>query len=204
MSTKIYTGFKINHTDYFNFMQSLIEFRLKAKENILSKLHKVLKDKNSEEVGKFFEDLYCQHEEINKSMRRGFELDWSCEICLIPAQTYILGIVYSESSEWYVELLNMEGVQEYRYWNNSDPPQPQERYEQYLTEKVAGYTTPSEEEFYARKKTWKEALLDKPHVQGIPALGGLVYNICSIDPKCANYIGLYDYLEYKSNLHKES
>lgn len=68
-----------------------------------------------------FQDLAEIEQQIARNIRLP-RFDWSCQVVLIPAEGYCLGMVFAEQPALIERVLQTEGFCEYHYQNNTDRP----------------------------------------------------------------------------------
>lgn len=69
------------------------------------------------------QELFDRARKIKPTMSRDPEADFEMRLCLYPDGPDILGSTICERQEWHEHWLATPGVEEYRYWDNSDPPE---------------------------------------------------------------------------------
>lgn len=89
-------------------------------------------------LGKWWEFLN-RNEEIAKTGRRDVQVDVSFGFTVIPVDGLIIGIPFAE--KWIDEFLELPGMHDFSYWNNSDRPR-----------------TIRSKEWKIRKAAWDKAL----------------------------------------------
>lgn len=81
---------------------------------------------------------------IKVSRQRDVDVDVGFELCLFQAIDWrVYGVVFSEQSSWTRMFLQCNGVEDYSYWDSSDPPNGMEA------------------EWEKRRKTW-DSLMVRP------------------------------------------
>ena len=130
MSTKIYTGFKLN-TDNINDVQILVrEFRVWAEKE-----SEKLLDAYCERVKPNGWTQWCERREnIKRTGLRDPFVDTQFQIVVFPNEDGMLGMVFTEQKKWVNKWMRFScrrnkmsktseklKVQPYGYWNNSDP-----------------------------------------------------------------------------------
>ena len=138
MSTKIYTGFKINESNLEDIQKLLnehkIDVNLWAEKKSLSfiinyMVYKADKMSVTSENANFndlyleaYNELLDRGQEIEKTQRRDVAADFDVNIVLFPYNSAFYGIYYSEDTANYKKFLKHKLVEEFSYWNNSDKP----------------------------------------------------------------------------------
>lgn len=136
MSTKIYTGFKVKTKSFSKILELVEQFR--------PKVIKVANEKLDNFKGTF-DEWQARVDKIKKTNLRDLAVDTDFELVLFPTKNnYIIGIVYSENYELINEWMKSPLVENYSYWNNTDPP-----------EKF------SDKEWVKREKDWNAVLIEK-------------------------------------------
>ncbi len=146
MSTKIYRGFRIRNGSYNSVYDTIQRFRLRALQYASIDYSEVIANsivdivdraqigdaEAIEHCGKSMESVirYVTYKnalrvsEQRKSMERDPIYDYDCDINISPLDDdWIIGFVNCEKDDYYKILLMQDGVEEYSYWDNVDPPQ---------------------------------------------------------------------------------
>ena len=174
MSTKIFTGFKFNTTDFFEVREILASYREEVSEIVEEKMSSFLIIRSVEmfdhnmvegnENGKdsFYTKAYFElldrQREIKKTDVRDPAVDFEVSVVVLPFNGEFYGICYAESDKFYNLLLKDKRVSEFSYWNNTDRPKK-------ITKK----------EWDARAKIW-DGIFEK---NSIPAEAGFTQIIHS-------------------------
>ena len=116
MSTKIYNGFLIRTSSIKKVQELVLEFR----PYILKESNLLLES--------FLSQGYTRNHwikrrlEMKHNQSRDREVDTQFDIIVFPYKRIFLGIAYTDHDEWFNKWLKMPLVEEYGYWNNTDPP----------------------------------------------------------------------------------
>lgn len=97
-----------------------------------------------------------RYHEIQRTKHRDPDVDFDCELCLIPLENKMLALIFTEKKEINQLWESYDEVSFYGYWNNVDPDE-----------------NCTEEEWEQRKKDWDIAL---PGI-GIPSENGMTIKI---------------------------
>jgi hypothetical protein len=138
MSTKIYTGFKIDSMDILE-IQTILNGHHKlvkeiTKEKIIEHLIKSAvedfdkdiinkKDTDKNYISEANYEMEERQRNIKKTMSRDPDVDFEVEIALFPFEGNFYGIYHTEKSDFYDNLLTNPKITEFNYWNNSDHPE---------------------------------------------------------------------------------
>lgn len=172
MSTKIYYGFMIQTTKLEDILEIVRDYRkthweqdAKAvkknfKQNILDAVaNGNLKVKEGDTPKWTAEKLWMDlRKEMKDKGTRNRLVDTDFQIVIFPDKERFLGIAYVDHDKWFQQFLKMPGVQEYGYWNNTDP--------------IEGVT---DEEWDQRGKEWDRILCEQGG--GIPSMEGFTIDI---------------------------
>lgn len=91
-------------------------------------------------------------DKVEQTQRRDAAIDMSCELVLLPHESGLYGIAYTENRAIESAFFASEGIERFPYWNNTDRP-----------------NEVSEEDWAARGHLWHELLPGS----GVPAECGL-------------------------------
>jgi hypothetical protein len=137
MSTKIYTGFKIDTIDILEVQAILNEHHKSVKEITKEKIIEHLiksavkefdrdtiekKDTDKNYISEANYDMEDRQKKIKQTMSRDPEVDFDAEIAIFPFEGKFYGIYYTEKEEFYDNLLTNSKVVEFSYWNSTDHP----------------------------------------------------------------------------------
>lgn len=152
MSTKIYGGFRLALPGKVDFLtvhaalgeisERLIEVaRTESIRNVLQMaasefdqacmrkaglLDVLSEDKMRAPNGNYIDDaiqaLLERAAELERSGRRDPSIDMSCEVVLLPHDTGLYGIAYTENRKIDHCFFAFSGVERFAYWDNTDPP----------------------------------------------------------------------------------
>lgn len=92
---------------------------------------------------------------IDRTQERDPLYDWGCHLCAIPHKTGIYVLLYAEQNIYHDLWLALPQVEEYAYWNHTDPPDGM-----------------SQARWGRRRKRWNELLPD-----GIPSHAGMAIDV---------------------------
>lgn len=132
MSTKIYRGFKIQTDSFQEALQIVNAFRPWVEKQAEELLNKFIENTQANYKGeeKTPTGIKIACFDLWQDMRRKFLKEEGCKVphidtefnvVLIPTNGFVLGIVYTAHNEWYKAWCNHPGIQEYSYWDNTDP-----------------------------------------------------------------------------------
>jgi hypothetical protein len=169
MSTKIYTGFRFRSHDIFDVQRLVAEWRIELASIHRNELATLLAgmcaetiDRNAvnpeRNAGKnpFREarqEVRTRQKEVLGSGLRDPEVDFDFELAILPHDGRIYGMVFSERSRWVDRWMELDGVEDFSYWDNTDQP-----------DEV------SEEDWDARGEVWDSILRANP--AGTPGMSG--------------------------------
>lgn len=180
MSTKIYKGFRLKFTDTARLMAFLrrqrAEFIARAHDEAIEFVARTasrhfdrawlsdtfcLSPLQSRVAPLFdaIEELSNRQSEIKKSGHRDPEVDFNFSLALFPHGGQLYGIAYCDQSEWVRSFKTDPDVEEFAYWDNTDPPD-----------------NISAADWSLRREIW-EQILDVEGGYGIPALCGFTADI---------------------------
>lgn len=143
MSTKVYTGFRVETTDLVAIRALVEEVRPLVRQQAQNLLDAYMAR------GKRFTDwLDERRDTVNKGFRNPL-VDTQFDLLFIPLDGYSIGICYTEHHEWFETWLAREGVRSWAYWNNTDPDEDV-----------------SDEEWSARKRDWDSLGFHVPAMAG--------------------------------------
>lgn len=138
MSTKVYKGFRFVSNDLLAIHEKFMAWRLRIREltieyegrYIARQTVKLidsfaagrttsLPDNPFSKVRREFEDAQS---EIKKTQRRNPTIDWDFEVMVMPFRDQVYGIVFTDQNDWFTDFMAQDWVEDYSYWNNTDPP----------------------------------------------------------------------------------
>jgi len=171
MSTKIYNGYKLPPLNFVELKEFAYRFHRLIREEAynlygqlmvdvatsvydrvtlgLSLLPLCIKVSISSAASIARQSIMCEQNEIMKTGRRNPTCDFSCEVCFIPFEDYILALLYKDQKTYRAIWKLQPEVKSYGYWNNADPPDDV-----------------TNEEWEERKQRWDMAL-DEFSVPGV-------------------------------------
>lgn len=143
MSTKIYNGFRLTHTDLFQIHDAIDEWKDELKPMITAKLSRVIAaaaatrhdehffvKTSSEQAGYLFDPLRAAFadtvERQSLSETTGIrepDVDMNFDIFLFPHAHQVFGIVDCDQGDFVQTWMNKSFVEEFSYWNGSDGPE---------------------------------------------------------------------------------
>lgn len=198
MSTKIYNGYMIGNcslAELHIFVMKARQILDNVRENMYQKLvinwitNKIDRlTLNLLDEQKIIEEEGCclqtlarnyiikQIKEIKQTGGRDSEYDIDYNFSIIPIKDKILILIYFEREEFIEAWEGMEEVNDYPYWNNTDPPEEL-----------------SDELWNKREKDWEEAL---------PGVIAPVERAFNIDAQNAIYLSLYKKEDQESAVSK--
>lgn len=92
---------------------------------------------------------------IARTQERDPAYDWGCHLTAIPHRTGLYVLLYAESEEYHRIWRTLPGVEDYAYWNHTDPPEGM-----------------SPGRWERRRQRWLELLPD-----GIPSRAGMTLDV---------------------------
>lgn len=125
--------------------------------------------------------IWKRHRKIEQTMKRDPDFDFNCEIVLIPGKRKIYMLFYAENKAYWEMLETFPEVQEYLYWDNTDPPD--------------GFTW---SRWKRRGAEWDRIL--SVHKSGVPSLCGFTANLVTngyITPEIPQVLALMPTLEQR-------
>ena len=152
MSTKVYSGFKINTTDLNELLQMVKSFKPWVEQEALKV--PVFYLRHTQDAGKSLSDrlLDWEHNKF-KLEQEGYtglaQYDTKFSILFIPCGEFTLGYTFTAHKDWHNEWLKQEGVLEYNFWDNTDAPDDI-----------------SEEDWLQREKDWSVLTGEPMSMQG--------------------------------------
>ncbi|WP_434715620.1 hypothetical protein [Paraburkholderia sp. A3RO-2L] len=127
MSTRIYTGFRMQTDSFAAAMKAVEAFRpwvlAKADEVLKTYINMVQKDKPELTRTQAYMLWLDWRERLVRQKGAylpGLDTDFS--LSFIPAGGQLLGIAYTSHNSWYEAWCQQPGVEAYSYWTNSDGP----------------------------------------------------------------------------------
>jgi hypothetical protein len=139
LSTKIYNGFKFADSDLTVIHRHIMDWR-----NELRPLHQKATDAFVAEIAINIFDgermrpgsqagktplmeaittLWDRQADVKKTQRRDPLVDFEFNVSLLPFEGQVYGIIYTEQREWQRLWMDKPFVLDFRYWNNTDPPE---------------------------------------------------------------------------------
>ena len=137
MSTKIYNGIRFKTDSIFEVHTQMMKWRerievltdhLKAKVmaeyscRVIDRAIMKGEPVPSAPVGDAWNDIRDRQREVKKTGYRDPEIDFDFEVCILPWNDQLFGIIYTEQSEWRREFMKQGWVEEFGYWDNTDRP----------------------------------------------------------------------------------
>lgn len=113
MSTKIYTGCKVDVSTIEELLVLTSNFRLII-EN--------LAEEKQKKFGGTYTEWRTRQQKIKSSGYRDPEVDTEFSISFFPWANYFLGICHVEEYKWFDLWLTQENVHEFIYYDNTDKP----------------------------------------------------------------------------------
>lgn len=134
MSAKIYKGFRISTDSFAEAMNIINAFKPWVQgqaevvfdtfiENVNKSKAENGADSSEPQVDAYTRWIELRHTFLREKQMRMPHIDTDFSVSLIPTKDMLLGIVYTEHNEWYDAWCKQPGVEEYSYWNNTDPPE---------------------------------------------------------------------------------
>lgn len=176
MSTKIYTGFRL---EGYTLEQALRKMQAFSKEILLPVAQQTCHRRivshavanldaraagiepaipEPRPLAEAWSALMDRVNEIEKTKRRDPAVDFDFEVTVFPLGSAILGITFVEQSEFHQLWLSQPDVEDYSYWNNTDQPEGL-----------------SDEAWLARAEDWDKAL----EHSSFPAQAGFSLTLCN-------------------------
>jgi hypothetical protein len=170
MSTKIYNGYKLPSMSLMQTLRFCKAFRDKVRKraeslygkriialatDIFDRLTLNLPVEEIEKKGCAFVAAFShsckQIAEVRKTGMRNTDWDFMCDVTLIPTPRKILALLFTEQESFRKIWRDLDGVEEYGYWDNTDQPE-----------------SITEQEWHQRGKDWDKYLgYDAPCVAGL-------------------------------------
>ena len=141
MSTKIYTGFRFKTKDWNAIHRMLMRYRQQLEPLVKDKIVDMyarlstkaldcracnidlIKNDKKSAYTWALDTIESRIKETRKTGLRDPLIDFDCEIALLPLSNgVVLGIIYTEQQEFINLWMRKKNVEEYAYWNNTDPP----------------------------------------------------------------------------------
>lgn len=139
MSTKIYNGLRFVSTDLYEIHQQFMDWRKRIHEltdeyenkMIALKVVQIIDRQTIIETDEpiknpmshVWNEITDAQQEIKKTGRRQPAVDFDFEVSLMPHKGRVYGIVFCEQGPWVREFMAQNWVEEFGYWNNTDPPE---------------------------------------------------------------------------------
>lgn len=122
MSIRIYKGFVVDTTSFFDIAGRVAEFRPWVEAQANEKLDLFMA--RVAPLGEVAAYDYWQgrREDVRRTNRRDPAVDTQFTLSFIPLAHKTLGVAYVEDSAWFDAWLQQPGVSYYGYWSNSDAP----------------------------------------------------------------------------------
>jgi hypothetical protein len=149
MSTKIYTGFRINTSDFVLIRKRVRAFRKKVILPLANKMFDAFVEHGTdEERSARYKEWRDRRRVVETTMQRDPVVDTQFSLVFFPRKNDCLGMSFSDHSDWHDLWIKSPGVSEYMYYNNTDEPEGLSRKAWKLREKAwdevfAGNSTPS-------------------------------------------------------------
>lgn len=136
MSTKVYNGLRLNVDGLHDLHGKMTDWRHKVAD--LQRLHdaevtaRLAVSKIDDEAMKgeivygaihtVGWQLQDRRLEVKRTDRRDPLVDTEFTLCVMPYEDTLLAIAYCEHRKWISQFTDLPWVEEYAYWNNTDPP----------------------------------------------------------------------------------
>lgn len=125
MSTKVYSGFRINTTDLSKIQEIVNNFKPWVQEESLKV--PVFYLRHAKDPNKTLIQAYTDWElQRHKLEKEGYtslaQYDTKFSILFIPCDGFTLGCTYTAHKDWHNQWLKEPGVIPYEFWNNTDAP----------------------------------------------------------------------------------
>jgi len=102
-------------------------------------------------------DIIADHQAtIVRTQERDPEFDWTCHLSAIPHRTGLYVLLYAEQATYHKIWADLPGIEEYAYWNHTDPPDGM-----------------SQSRWERRRQRWNELLPE----DGVPSKTGMTLTI---------------------------
>lgn len=188
MSTKIYTGVRFNVRNIADLHAKTSEWRKRIEilteesklkffaEIIMTSIDRAVLGTSVEDwpddkkIMSYASRTYTERLEKTKEKyaNRDPAVDMDFSFSVHPVGRYLYGVVFCDRSEWLDEFMKLPWVEEFAYWNNTDPPE-------HLTTR----------QWKRRERIWEQAIPD--HFSNIPARSGFV-------AECGDELGQSSYV----------
>lgn len=73
-------------------------------------------------LSKTLSDLWDREREVRATGRRDVEIDHGFKVLVLPFEGRVYGLVITEQWKWRKHLLEQDWVEEFGYWDHTDPP----------------------------------------------------------------------------------
>lgn len=138
MSTTIYNGIKFATNDLVEIHEHFMEWRKRVDTLAKEAEGKYIANRVTDEIdnacfydrpmdnflSKVVNDMMDAQREIKKTGRRNPAIDFEFSCSILPHQGKVYGMVFCDQPDWRNEFMELPWVQEFWYWNNTDPPEP--------------------------------------------------------------------------------
>jgi hypothetical protein len=180
MSTKIYNGFRLAHSDLLRahdeimawrreldalHRQKVVDYLARTCIGILDRYacdpSSAAEHHGNSPLSSAYETLFERQKRIRTEQSRDPEVDFGFQMALMPFEGRVYGIVYTEQRDWLEAWMAKPFVEPFPYWNNTDRPD-----------------TVREDEWNERARIWHE--ITERAVGRVPAMAGFTVD-CTLD-----------------------
>lgn len=123
MSTKIYRGFQVEVATLQEILRLVQAFRpeiVKRSQDLLDQF--MARHNPSDPVSAWTAWRELRSKTVDQGIRLPL-VDTEFSLTFFPDAGRFLGIAFTEHDAWFERWLAQPAVSEYRYWNNTDPPE---------------------------------------------------------------------------------
>lgn len=125
MSTKIYSGFRVNTTDMRELKKLVEVFKPWVEQEQLKIPVFYLRHtrKSEEPLHTAYTNWEINKFQLEQNGHKGLsQYDTAFSILFIPCDGYTLGTTFTAQPDWHKKWLEQPGVLPYEYWDNTDYP----------------------------------------------------------------------------------
>lgn len=127
MSTKIYSGFKIDTTNLFQIrtmVDSIRPWVQEQQDRVFMAWYTGARDGHPElEPLDLVDKFIALQKDVRRTQERNFVVDTDFDIVFIPSKRATYGMTFVERVPWHTKWMGVEGVIDFAYWDNTDQPE---------------------------------------------------------------------------------
>ncbi len=124
MGIKVYKGFKMQATTFQEAMAIVKAFQpwvLQQAEAVMDTfMENAEHAKKDPTANPYLFWIELRQNLLREKQLKVPSLDTDFSVLLIPSKDYLLGVVYTEHTDWYEAWCQHPGITEYAYWDNGD------------------------------------------------------------------------------------